>query len=282
MLATLRTEESQEALSRLGDLVERVDVGPLAPEAVEPSLQLPDSTTWRRASSLAREGMRCSSSRRCVRFARGTRACPHVDRCGDAPGCPCGRDVEQLARAAAVLGASFEPGTVAGLLDVSDAVAARRCEQLVAARLAVESGRTYEFANDLVHEVLYATTPEPTRHTYHRKAADLLDDHRNGRRRTQRRPVSRPGLRRTGSRRVSPPTRRFALPDADRLFTQSLVAAHEADSPELVLRAFLERGRVRESTGGFHAAMATSPPRLTWQGNTASNGGRCTSPRAGG
>ena len=36
------------------------------------------------------------------------------------------------------------------------------------------SGREYEFANDLIREVLYATTPEPTRLAYHRRAADLL------------------------------------------------------------------------------------------------------------
>jgi hypothetical protein len=42
------------------------------------------------------------------------------------------------------------------------------------ARLLVVSGRDYEFANDLIREVLYASTPEPTRLAYHRRAADLL------------------------------------------------------------------------------------------------------------
>ena len=36
------------------------------------------------------------------------------------------------------------------------------------------SGRDYEFANDLIRDVLYASTPEPTRLAYHRRAADLL------------------------------------------------------------------------------------------------------------
>ena len=41
-------------------------------------------------------------------------------------------------------------------------------------RLLIVSGRDYEFANDLIQEVMYATTPEPTRLAYHRRAADLL------------------------------------------------------------------------------------------------------------
>jgi hypothetical protein len=35
-------------------------------------------------------------------------------------------------------------------------------------------GRDFEFANDLIREALYATTPEPTRLAYHQRAADLL------------------------------------------------------------------------------------------------------------
>ena len=177
VLATLRTEESQEALSRLSDLAERVDVGPLAPEAVA-SLAAAAGQHHLAQSIVARTGGHALFVVETLRALReGDQGVPptltdavtqRVARAGD--------DVEQLARAAAVLGASFEPGAVAGLLEVSDAVAARRCEQLVSARLAVESGRAYEFVNDLVHEVLYATTPEPTRHTYHRKAADLLGD----------------------------------------------------------------------------------------------------------
>jgi len=34
--------------------------------------------------------------------------------------------------------------------------------------------RDYEFANDLIRDVLYASTPEPTRLAHHRRAADLL------------------------------------------------------------------------------------------------------------
>lgn len=257
VVATLRTEESREALSRLGDLAEQVHVGPLAAEAVE-SLAAAAGQRHLAASIVARTGGHALFVVETLGALRdGVQGVPptltdavtlRVARAGE--------EVEQLARAAAVLGASFEPGTVAGLLEVTESVAARRCEQLVAARLAVESGRAYEFVNDLVHEVLYATTPEPTRDTYHRKAADLL---------AERPERAAPHAAASGQPARAAAywldagelaNRRFALPDADRLLTQSLAAALEADSPELVLRAFLERGRVRESMAGFHEAMS--------------------------
>ena len=60
------------------------------------------------------------------------------------------------------------------MLDLVPATALELCEAALGARLLVVSGRDYEFANDLIREVLYASTPEPTRLAYHRRAADLL------------------------------------------------------------------------------------------------------------
>ena len=48
------------------------------------------------------------------------------------------------------------------------------CELALQARLLVAAGRDFEFANDLIREALYATTPEPIRLAYHQRAADLL------------------------------------------------------------------------------------------------------------
>ena len=250
VLGTLRTEEGQEALSRLGDLAERSTSVRWRPRPSSPSRRQPGSATLalehRRADRRSRAVRRRDAARACAKARHGvpatlTDAVTHrVARTG--------HEVEELARAAAVLGASFEPGTVAGLLELTDAVAARRCEQLVSARLAVESGRTYEFVNDLVHEVLYATTPEPTRHTYHRAGS------RPARGPTRTRCAARSGVRSVGpgggvlagrgrARRVG------ASPCRTRngCSTRALTAALEADAPELVLRAHLERGRVRET-----------------------------------
>ena len=71
--------------------------------------------------------------------------------------------METLLRAAAVLGATVDPLTLGGMLDLVPATALELCEAALEARLLVVSGRDYEFANDLIREVLYASTPEPTR-----------------------------------------------------------------------------------------------------------------------
>ena len=77
------------------------------------------------------------------------------------------------------------------------------------ARLLVVAGGAYEFANDLVQEVLYATTPEPTRMQYHRAAADLLADRPGGGGRARRGGrASRPGRPAPGCAPASRPLRR--------------------------------------------------------------------------
>ena len=73
-----------------------------------------------------------------------------------------------------MLGATVDPLTLGGMLDLVPATALELCEAALEARLLVVSGRDYEFANDLIGEVLYGSTPEPTRLAYHRRAADLL------------------------------------------------------------------------------------------------------------
>jgi DNA-binding SARP family transcriptional activator/tetratricopeptide (TPR) repeat protein len=252
VVATLRTEEGQEALLRLSDLAERVDVGPLQPEAVE-ALAEAAGHAHLAASIVARTGGHALFVVETLRaLGDGEQGVPasltaavtqRVARAGP--------EVEELARAAAVLGASFEPGTVAGLLDITSSVAARRCEQLVTSRLAVESGRTYEFVNDLVHEVLYATTPEPTRHTYHLRAADLLAD-RPERAAPHAAAAGQPARAATyWLAAATEASRRFALSDAESLLDRCLEAARESGDPELVVRALLERGRVREVLGSY-------------------------------
>jgi hypothetical protein len=83
-----------------------------------------------------------------------------------------GPQAEELLRAAAVLGPGFHPAGLAGLLEISGPEAARRCERALSARLATVAGRGYEFANDLIRQVLYETTPPPTRVAYRQLTAD--------------------------------------------------------------------------------------------------------------
>ncbi len=87
-----------------------------------------------------------------------------------------GPNVERLLRVASVLSSEVDPAAVSALLGLSDEEASERCEAALTARLLTVSGRAYEFANDLVKEVLYASTPAPTRLGWHRRAADLAGD----------------------------------------------------------------------------------------------------------
>ena len=84
-----------------------------------------------------------------------------------------GRDAEDVLRAGAVLGASVDPAVVAGMLDLPAHAVARCCAEATGAGLLAVAERDYEFANDLIQEILYATTPAPVRRAHHRRAADL-------------------------------------------------------------------------------------------------------------
>jgi DNA-binding SARP family transcriptional activator len=255
--ATLRTDEGADAVRRLAPVAEQLALGPLGAQAVAElaaaagHAELGESLASRtrghalfvveslRALGAGEPGVPKSLS--AAVLARVARLDP---------------DVAELVRAACVLGSSFEPATVAGLLSVPTAAAVRGSGQLVEAGLVVEAGRAYEFANDLVQEVLYATTSEPTRHAYHRLAADLFED--------------RPEVRAVHAAASGQPARaalawlaagssaseRFAVADAERLLTRALEAAQESGEPELVTRALLHRARQRESLGRYSETVS--------------------------
>ena len=173
VLATLRPEEGGDALAALADVADRLEVGPLPADAVR---------------RLAHDAGRAEQAADILRRTRGHTlfvvATLQAMLAGE-PGVPeslqavvlarigrLGSAIEDVLRAGAVLGAAVDPAVVAAMLGVPPYAVAQRCEQAVAGRLLVAAGRQYEFANDLIHEVLYATTPAPVRTAYHLAAAD--------------------------------------------------------------------------------------------------------------
>lgn len=257
VLTTVRAEEGEQALDALAGVTERIEVGPLDTQAIA---QL--------ATSVGQDALVGQIERRTrghtlfvVETLRGLAA--------GVPGVPdslratvlarvrsAGPEAEELLRAAAVLGPSFAPATVAGLLDLTTEEAARRCERILPSRLTVVAGQAYEFANDLIQEVLYATTPEPTRTAYHWRAADLLagnpeavaghaaaagDWSRAAR-----------GWLGAGERAM----RRYAARDAETMLNRALDAARRADDRELQGRVHLARGRAREAGFSYEEALA--------------------------
>lgn len=256
LLATVRVEEGQRALDALADVSSRLDLGPLSPTAVaqlsaEAGQDAMAETILRRTRGhtlfvvetlrgLAAGEVGAPESLQAVVLARLRRV---------------GAETEELLRAGAVLGATVDPALVAAMLDLAPHVAALRCERAAAARLLHAAGRAYEFANDLVQEVLYATTAAPTRIAHHRRAADLLTAspeavaaHATA---AQDWPRAARAFLVAGERAMQG----FAVTDADGLFGRALDCGERGGDAELIGRAYLARGQAREVLGQFRPAM---------------------------
>ncbi len=174
-----------------------------------------------------------------------------------------GQPVETALRAGAVLGSSFDPATLAGLLGESPQSVLGTCTDAHAARLLVVAERDYEFANDLIREVLYATTPAPARVAYHAKAADLLT----------RKPEAMAahaaaagdwsraarGWLLAGEQALG----RAAAADAAELLTRGMEAADQAGDREVRARALLARGWARQTKADYAAAVADIEAAIT-------------------
>jgi DNA-binding SARP family transcriptional activator len=174
MVVTVRVEEGDPVLSALATVADRLDLGPLDRAAI---------------ADLAAAAGRPELTDQVERLTRGhTRSVVETLRALAAgeSGVPwpvrtvvldrvrrAGQKAEELLRAAAVLDHGFAPTDLAWLLDISGPEASRRCERTLSARLVTVAGSGFEFANDLIRQVLYDTTPLPTRLAYQRRAAHL-------------------------------------------------------------------------------------------------------------
>lgn len=261
--ATVRAEEGREVVELLADQAVRIDVpvlpsaavAQLATAAGRPDLAEPIQQRTGGHALFVVETLRALvAGEEGVPPSLQAAVLARVQRAG--PG------VEELLRAASVLGSAFEPKVVARLLGDSLPVTLGRSEDAVAARLLVESGPYYEFANDLVREVLYAATSQPLRAAYHEQAADLLAD----------RPESVAGhaLAVGDQRRAAEALllagqqalERYAAGDAEDLLTRcldiELVATPSAAREDLLIRghALLARAHAREVLAAYPSVIA--------------------------
>ena len=256
-VVTVRAENVTEIGAALDPSAIRIDVGPLAPDAVE---------------QLAREAGQGALAADILQRTRGhTLFVVEVLSAlrGADDGVPdslraavqarvhrAGGPVEALLRAASVLGAAVDPLTLAAMLGLAPAAALALCEQALQARLLVISGRHYEFGNDLIREVLYATTPEPTRLAYHHQAADLLTAQPEAVARHAAAIGDWPRAARALLVAALEAMRRYAASDAAALATSALAAAERGDLAEVAARALIARGRAREIAGTRVAAFS--------------------------
>jgi DNA-binding SARP family transcriptional activator/tetratricopeptide (TPR) repeat protein len=167
-----------------------------------------------------------------------------------------GPDAEAAMQAAAVLGGQVDPGQLAGLLDVSEIEAVRRCEGLVGARLMNRGGLGYEFANDLVQEVVYASVPAPIQRAHHRRAADLLADHPEAMARHAEAVGEWSRAARAWLLASDEAMRRAAAPDAAALLDRAAAAAAAGHDDLLRAQVLLSRARVWEALTDFERSLA--------------------------
>jgi DNA-binding SARP family transcriptional activator/tetratricopeptide (TPR) repeat protein len=166
-----------------------------------------------------------------------------------------GKSAGSVLHAASVLGPRVEPPLLAGLLARPELEVVRDCEVLVPPALLVRTQAGYEFANDVVQEVVYANLPAALRAAHHRRAADLLaarpeemarhaeaagDDERAAR-----------GWLLAGRQAIVG----GAAADAVGLLERALAAARRSAATDLEVRALLGRARAMEALTEYTEAI---------------------------
>ena len=260
VVVTLRREEAREAMETLEHLGREIHLGPLSPAAVaqlaaamgvpelaEPVYELTGGDVlfsveaFRLAadSDRAADALEVSRSLREVVTERVRRA---------------GADVEEFLRVGVVAGASFDLDLVGRVQDVAPEAAARLAQRALEAGLLTTKGDGLAFANSVIQEVLYETTPPAVRASRHRRIADLVAD------RPELVAVHREAAgdwERAGeawTAAAADARRRFANRDAERLFGRALAAAEAAGDVAAVGRVSLRRGQVREELADYAGA----------------------------
>jgi DNA-binding SARP family transcriptional activator len=260
VLGTIRLEEGTEVRRSLEDVSESVEVGPLSAEAVSElsrrmgALELSDRI-------LSRTGGHTLSVMETLRaIAEGSRSdddVPVPDSLREAVLARVSRagpDVEEFLRVGAVLGTTFDLETVTALLEVSHEETARRSDRAVRARLLHDTGPWFEFANELIRDIVYGTTPRPVLVARHRRAAELLSDN-----------PEVVGAHATAAGEwamaleawMSAADRSVGLAnrDADLMLQRAIEAARTVEDPSGEAGALLARGRVREALGEYEGAF---------------------------
>jgi tetratricopeptide (TPR) repeat protein len=245
-------------LDSLAEVADRLDLGPLSRSAVT-ALATAAGLADRATDIARRTGGHTLYVVETLRaLAAGTDGLPpSLEAAVSARVARVGRSVEEVLRAAAVLGAAFEPATLSRLLGTPLQTVAAACTDALAARLLVVAGRDYEFAHDLVREVLYSSTPWPTRRAYHLLAADLLTDRPEAMAAHAAAAEDWPRAARAFLLAGEQALARAAAGDAVQLLGRCLAAVDSAGELEDVrARALLGRGRAHAAQPDYRAALA--------------------------
>jgi DNA-binding SARP family transcriptional activator/tetratricopeptide (TPR) repeat protein len=257
-LSTLRADERHEAESHLHDIAERIDVGPLSNDAVAQlaaAAGAPDLTERILARTSGHTLFVVETLRALVEGADQNEVpesllaavLGRVERTG--------AQCEDLLRVGAVFGSAFELPLVAKMLEIPSETAAGTARRALNARLLTESGGSFEFANDLIRDALYRTTPGPVLIARHRRAAALLEG-RPESVATHARAAGDFALAATAwVEAAEHAIDRYANRDAQQMIEGALEAAGLARDSRTEARALLLRGQVREALADFEGAF---------------------------
>lgn len=257
VLATVRSEEGAGALATLSEVATRVDVAPLPAAAV--SLLAARAGVPRHAEDVLRRtgGHTLFVVESLRALAAGETGVP--DSLQDAVAnrlLQLDADAQRVLRAGAVLGVAVEPDLVSALLALPAPETVRLCEHAATARMLVPAGAGYEFANDLLHEALYTSTPEPTRIAHHRRAMDLLADRPESLARHAEILGDRHRAARAWLTAGEQAARRFATADAASLLDRAVAAVADLSDPALTGRVHLARSHAREVLADYDDAVS--------------------------
>jgi predicted ATPase len=176
VVGTVRRAAGDAMLGALADVATRLDLGPLPPGAVT---RLATEAGWADLAGDIRDrtgGHPLFVTETLHGLAAGRTGVPESLRAAILARLRgVGEDTEQVLRAAAVLGVTVDPATLARLVDLPLQVTAGHCEAALCAGLLTAADDGYGFSHDLVREALYATTAAPVRALHHARAAELLD-----------------------------------------------------------------------------------------------------------
>jgi len=258
VLATIRVEEGAEVLAQLSDVATRLDIGPLDNEAVT-RLAAAAGAEELAERILQRTGghpLFVVETLRSLAGGTGEEVVPEslmsavvsrVDRLGP--------EVEEFLRAAAVLGSSFDLSFAAEMIDVAVQDATRRAGRALTARLLFAAEESFEFANDLIKEILYVTTPAPIRLVRHRRAAELMRGRPESVAVHAAAAADWSGAAQAWIGAGVQAFERNANRDAERMLEFALDAAQKADDRIAQATAHLFRGRVREALTDYAGGL---------------------------
>jgi DNA-binding SARP family transcriptional activator len=251
-----RTSEHHDALALLRDVAHCIELGPLSEQAVGILLDrsglpydLSQLHEWTGGSPLfvtellrhpvpVRPG---GSVRLGIPGSLHEAVAARLARAGD--------DVEGLLQQGAVLGSAFTLDEVAALSGINAEECARRAGRALRAGLLVARGETFRFANDVVRQVAYDSTPTPVRISRHRRAAKLFEGRPEAAARQLAAAHDHAAAARAWLLAAHAAHVAFANQEAQRLLDEALIVALHSGQRTLLATVLMRRGEIRTELG---------------------------------